>query len=223
MSQNNIFRNVSFKKIKVVCCEMNIWQMIDDLLKKYYLTNDKDILDLIILDLDPYIKSCAHRFVFKAQSNGVFIPFEDFYSNLCLAIWEGIEDFKSISGSTFKNVTLRRIYIAEKKTWKQYKKSGSKVFNKDGITYDVTRWENIESLHHSKNCTVKSAERSIEEKLLIENFKKQDFFRGTFIELLYHGYSCKEICLLLGISKTYDAKTRKKCQRIKESFWKYIA
>lgn len=43
---------------------MNIWQMIDDLLKKYYLTNDKDILDLIILDLDPYIKSCAHRFVF---------------------------------------------------------------------------------------------------------------------------------------------------------------
>lgn len=78
-----------------MCCEMNIWQMIDDLLKKYYLTNDKDILDLIILDLDPYIKSCAHRFVFKAQSNGVFIPFEDFYSNLCLAIWEGIEDFVS--------------------------------------------------------------------------------------------------------------------------------
>ncbi len=102
-------------------------------MKKYYLTNDKDILDLIILDLDPYIKSCAHRFVFKAQSNGVFIPFEDFYSNLCLAIWEGIEDFKSISGSTFKNVTLRRIYIAEKKTWKQYELQSARSSIKMGL------------------------------------------------------------------------------------------
>ncbi|EOH91588.1 BacL2 family protein [Enterococcus villorum] len=200
------------------------WKTVEDALKKYYQTNDEAILELMIKKLDPYIKTCAHNFVFKARSNGVFIPFEDFYSNLMLAIWQGIEDFRNIRTSTFKNVALRRIFIAEKKTWNQYKKTGNKKFDKNGVTYGVTRWEELETLNNNTQYTIyDNAEVFIEEKLLIENFKKLDPFKGTFIELLSLGYSPKEICLLLGISQTYDAKTRKKCQRIKESFLKYIS
>ncbi|MGN8980770.1 hypothetical protein ACTNBL_00165 [Enterococcus villorum] len=43
------------------------WKTVEDALKKYYQTNDEAILELMIKKLDPYIKTCAHNFVFKAR------------------------------------------------------------------------------------------------------------------------------------------------------------
>lgn len=202
---------------------MIFWNELVKLSKRYKVSNDVEIVEKMLKMLDPYFKTCARNSMEKAKNVNVFIPYEDFYSNILFAGWKAIEDFKDITESTFKNVILRRIYIAERETWKQYKKSGNKRTDKDGKTYAATQWIDIEKLDSlpQKMGNYQEVE-DISNRVILEEFTKKNRLKGQVIYLLYLGYSCKECCSILNISSSYDAKTRKKMQRIRSEFAEFF-
>ena len=58
--------------------------------------------------------------------------------------WEGICDYIELEGFTLKNILLRRLFIAERKVWRMYKKISNSKEDKNQTSYNSTRWQTLE-------------------------------------------------------------------------------
>lgn len=110
---------------------MSFWEELEIKVNIYISSRKSYDMDDIILCSSKYLKTCAHNSRKKAENLGVYIPFEDFYSEYLLSFWQGIETFLDSTNLSLKNIILRRLFIAEKKfgdcTRKKLKQNGTKM------------------------------------------------------------------------------------------------
>ncbi|MDT2660509.1 hypothetical protein P7E02_11560 [Enterococcus hulanensis] len=177
----------------------------------------EEFADKAIQKLLPYIKTCVGNYYRKALSYGVMIPFEDFYSNSLLSVWEGLQAIKSNTELNIKNVILYRLNISEKKTWRQYRKKGASTDSQQ-ISYSSARWADLDfdctdshdlehdvlSISHFDSC--------------IKQFSMINQEYAEIIKLLITGYSSKEAFQKVYNISNYSSKERKKMERIKKRF-----
>lgn len=187
----------------------DMWQKVAILGEQYSLSKEEKFIDEIFRVMDTYLISIACRSQEKSKYIGNYIGFEDFYSNLMVAIWEGIEFYATQEGHqyTLKNILIKRIRFSEIKTWK------SNQMNLCGTDY----LEKIENKMSSKNHM---ALREFYD--LIFRFRKKYVVEGTIIYLLAIGYSPANAIKCLRLSAQYDDKHRKKIQRIRAKFKKFL-
>lgn len=197
----------------------------------------KEIIIIKIFEkMKGYISKSVNNAYMKAKIYGLVIPKEDFESRFMQYLWEAVESFEA-SGSTFKNIVVRRFDFAEKHTWRQYKTKGNEN-DKNGISYESARLvsldrrvvstdtENERTLADILLCEVYSAEDEyldkIEEESIISEFKKVNERYANVIQFMSLGYKGDELAIVTGEADSNNPKFRKLIQRSKESFAKYL-
>lgn len=188
----------------------------------YVKEQDERRLEIILLNFVPYLKKSAKYSHFSASNVGVYISFEDFYSAYLFATWEAIEVFREEQKNdfNFKNVFLHRLFIAEKNVWRLYKKKSGKSTDKHGITYASGHWQMIdESSACFPPCFLDESILMIKEILMKYQVIAPD--DAQFFSLLVEGYSCAEAVRYMFFEE-YNARMRKKIERMKRRFKKYL-
>ena len=201
---------------------MEFWEELEIKVELYRNNRKEMIMNDILEFCCKYLKTCAMNSYNKAKNTSVYIPFEDFYSQYLLCFWEGICDYIELEGFTLKNILLRRLFIAERKVWRMYKKISNSKEDKNQTSYNSTRWQTLEFDFDSIDIKSFRMEEDLILNEAFENYCKNNRKNAELIYLLFIGYSPSEAVELLDISNTYDAKTRKKVQRIKESFIRFL-
>jgi hypothetical protein len=192
----------------------NIWDEINLIRFKY---EKNEILDLLLEKLKPYIKKCASNSYQKSKMYNLSIPYEDFYSNALLEVWDGLKVVLNNEKLVLKNVVIYRIGMSEKKTWLQYKKRGDNNDSKK-ITYNSVRWAEIS---FDISCNNDYEKMIIQKEILkksLKSYSKINKKKSEVIRLLYEGYSPKESLQIIYGIDTYESKDRKKIERIRNEF-----
>lgn len=191
----------------------NIWLQLVILFDSNNIYRIELALELLI----PYIKVCGNDYWKKAQSYGLSIAFEDFYSNVLLNVWEGLLAYDKDKQLNLKNVVLYRLSISEKKTWRQYRKTDT--FSKETkVNYSSARWEELDfTCTDTRNFTNDIVALNWLENC-IEIYHKKNYKGAQVIKLLSLGYSSKEAFLAVYNVPNYTAKERKQMERIKKDF-----
>lgn len=202
---------------------MDFWIEFENKLNRYYISNCTDLLDQLLKYLEPLLSKKSHSVTREAHLKGVYIPYEDFYSNFLLSAWQAIEDYKNISDKDFKSVLGRRLYFSKCEIWRNYKKKSADARDKDGITYVSSRWERVEDHHFSSsdNCNIYCENIHLKEALL--KFFQENPKGCEFISLLIQGYSSAEALIHLGLCSKYDVAARKRAQRMRSSFKEFLS
>lgn len=102
---------------------MIFWEELEEKVDCYKLNSSEENMNTIIVYSMKYLKVCAMNSKKKGIANGVFIPFDDFYSQYLLTLWESVLDYVNIENHSLKNIILHRLFIAERKVWRLYKKN----------------------------------------------------------------------------------------------------
>jgi|GEM_PF-1285726 len=201
---------------------MSFWEELEIKVNIYISSRKSYDMDDIILCSSKYLKTCAHNSRKKAENLGVYIPFEDFYSEYLLSFWQGIETFLDSTNLSLKNIILRRLFIAEKKVWRLYKKKTKTEWDKNGVSYASARWEEL----NNEKVTKKTYNQFTDYMLIMNddfrNFANEKQENSQLISLLLFGYSPSETIKIMGISDNYDTASRKKIERAKKSFERYL-
>ena len=201
---------------------MDFWEKVDKKLTDYVNCPDNKNFEELFSCLEDYLSKRATAARYKAEATGVYIPFEDFYSNFRLSTWQAIEDYPTIETSTFKSVLLHRLFFSERAVWQLYKKKSADQTDKDGVTYEGARWSSTDELPET---FYNSTEMDEERFYLLEELEKYASVNRTnynFLRLLIYGFTPKEAVIKLKIADEYDASARKKVQRIRRSFKKFL-
>lgn len=190
---------------------MIFWEELEEKVDCYKINASEDNMNNIIVYSVRYLKVCAMNSRKKANANGVFIPFDDFYSQYLLTLWETVLDYVDIENHSLKNVLLHRLFIAERKVWRLYKKKSYSPNDKDNISYTATRWNvlNDEILQGEIYSAKYEGQITLQECL--QAYRKENQEDSKLIELLIKGYSPSESVKILGINLEYNAAARKKC------------
>ncbi|EPI03670.1 hypothetical protein D920_00291 [Enterococcus faecalis 13-SD-W-01] len=190
--------------------------------ERYTKKHTEEELERILTNFIPYLKKCAEYSHYSARNVDVYIPFEDFYSAYLCSTWQVIEDFCAFDQAekNFKNMFLRRLFIAEKEVWRLYKKKSGKTTDKKGITYTSGRWHTIQEGADLFAPTFLDESTLIINELLAKYqiVAPED---AQFFSLLMEGYSCAEAVSTLFFEE-YNARMRKKIERMKRKFQKYL-
>lgn len=194
--------------------QKELWNELNEIL-----AGDREELtmELAVNKLLPYIKKCSTNNYQKAKSYNLNIPYEDFYSNSLFEVWEGLKAFVNDNTLNLKNIIIYRLNIAEKKTWRQYKKNGHS-YDSNQITYNSARWTEIDfdiqdNFNFENHLIIK---RLFEQSLL--QYTTIDKEKAIVISLLSKGYSSKEAFNIAYQTNDYNPKDRKKIERIKKQF-----
>lgn len=106
--------------------------------------------------------------------------------------------------------------------WRLYKSNTCDSADKNGISYDSARWNELDS----NTCQQKDAGIDIEEaicyKEMLKNYIKKFPKQSKFILLLLQGYTSCEASKLCQWGSNYDEKSRKRAQRTKQHFKKFL-
>lgn len=188
-----------------------------EILTKILSNNEEENINQAISLLIPYIKICSKNNYKKAKMYSLVIPYEDFYSNSLLEVWEGLKAYVKNNNLNLKNVVIYRISIAERKTWNQYKKRGNNTDTNE-ITYNTVRWSEIDfEIKEDMNFeNYLVGKESFIKSLYI--FQKTDQNKADIIRLLVRGYSSKEAFNIVYKTNEYRPKDRKKIERIRKQF-----
>lgn len=200
---------------------MDFWQEIERQLNEYYKSHCSIALDNILFSIQPYLSKKAHLAKREAQMSGVYIPYEDFYSNYLLSTWQALEDYKDINDKNFKTVLGRRLYFSKCEAWRGYKKKSADARDKDGITYVSGRWDSIDELSNTFG-EISQTNDYFHLNEVLTKYYQENPINCRFISMLIRGFSPAEAVMQLGICKKYDASARKKVQRIRESFRRFL-
>lgn len=195
---------------------MRYWLSAEKLIEKYYNSNDINDLSEFLSYFDSYIKKCSYNATCKAHNSGIWICYEDFYSNFYFKLWEIAEDFRNIHTSSLKNVIIRRFHFAEIETVRMYKKC-FKIDNIPHINYISAQWDELPEFDIKDDAFLYTDNSIFLKESLLDlkvSFPKQ----YEIIILLFLGYSGKEINYILFGKSIYDSTSRKKIQRAKEKF-----
>ncbi|MGM0123634.1 hypothetical protein IGI37_001006 [Enterococcus sp. AZ194] len=199
---------------------MFCWKKAEKLVDIYYETSSSEDLTEILLYFQSYLKKCANNALSKSNNSGIWINFEDFYSNFYYRLWESIEDFRIIDTSTLKNVIIRRIQYAEIETIRLYKKS-YKNNNMTETSYVATQWIDLSQFEICDKNRIDD-DNSLFLKQSLQELKKISIEQHDIVLLLLLGYSGKEISLMLFSENNYCNSSRKKIQRAKDKFKKLL-
>ncbi|MDT2782647.1 hypothetical protein P7H41_11845 [Vagococcus fluvialis] len=176
-----------------------------------------EIMDMLLVKLKPYIKKCASNSYQKSQMYNLSIPYEDFYSNALLEVWDGLIAVIDDKKLNLKNVVIYRINLSEKKTWQQYKKRGNNT-DSDQTTYNSVRWSEINFDIFSTYDYEKSIIQREVLRESIEYYCKINKKNSEIIGLINEGYSPRESLKIIYGVNTYESKDRKRIQRIRKEF-----
>ncbi|EMF0110806.1 hypothetical protein OU491_002638 [Enterococcus hirae] len=201
---------------------MDFWQKINDEVRVYVNKKDKELLETILLQFTPYLKTCARKSQSSAIENGVFIPFEEFYSKYLVVTWKAIEDFRTNKKTNykFKNIFLHRLFIAEKDVWRIYRNYSGKPSDKNGMTYESSRWLELEESKTCKMFILIDENRLIWNEI-IRKYRLIEPKDAMFFSLILKGYSSSEAAKCLFFEE-YNAQMRKKIERMRCKFKKYL-
>lgn len=193
------------------------WKNMETAVKKYYLTNTQEELDQILRSFEVYLEVCASNSKLKAQTYGLDIPYEDFLSNNYLYVWRAIEDFRKITNSSLKNVIIRRLHIAECFTFRTYSKSGFEVHDNSN---NLNIWDL--SINESSLISIPNIFDDMYFSMKLSDFKKENPVDFEVISYLLLGYSSSETNQLVYCVPDYDVRSRKKMQRARSAFQKFL-
>ena len=180
---------------------MEFWAEVTRLSDIYRFTNKEEDLINVMEYMERYIGVSAKNAKHRSELYKLCIPYEDFISSFDLAVWEALETYAGQEKveHTFKNIVLFRMNLAEKSVWRLYK---------------------------SNTCDQKDAGIDIEEaicyKEMLKNYIKKFPKQSKFILLLLQGYTSCEASKLCQWGSNDDEKSRKRAQRTKQHFKKFL-
>lgn len=217
-----------------------LWKNVERIAHAYAVTNNelekKVLIKELFGEMKRYIGTCANNAVRNAKNYGLYIPKEDFESRIIQYIWEALETFNVDSGSTFKNIVIRRIRFAETHTWRQYKTKGNEN-DKDGVSYFSARWDSLDRtveggdsenrlfadilLDNSLSAEDEFFDRNEEINIVVE-FAKINQRYASIIRFISLGYKGDALAKVTGEANSNNTKMRKLIQRSKDSFAKFM-
>lgn len=203
---------------------MEFWAEVTRLSDIYRFTNKEEDLINVMEYMERYIGVSAKNAKHRSELYKLCIPYEDFISSFDLVVWEALETYAGQEKveHTFKNIVLFRMNLAEKSVWRLYKSNTCDSADKNGISYDSARWNELDS----NTCQQKDAGIDIEEaicyKEMLKNYIKKFPKQSKFILLLLQGYTSCEASKLCQWGSNYDEKSRKRAQRTKQHFKKFL-
>ncbi|WP_159723565.1 BacL2 family protein [Enterococcus sp. CSURQ0835] len=201
---------------------MDCWEDLEKSFNEYRERKDDRAFTEIFSKLQQYLLIKARAAQAEAKITGVYIPYEDFYSNFSVAAWHAIEDYPDIKSSSLKNVLSHRLYYAKCEVWRTYKKKSDDCKDKNGNTYDSTRWSDIDDHLYLVNDGEEITETELFLAEQLKNYSTINKTNYQVICLLIFGYTPAEALLKLGLAEEYNIAARKKIQRIRNSFREFI-
>lgn len=149
---------------------MEFWAEVTRLSDIYRFTNKEEDLINVMEYMERYIGVSAKNAKHRSELYKLCIPYEDFISSFDLAVWEALETYAGQEKveHTFKNIVLFRMNLAEKSVWRLYKSNTCDSADKNGISYDSARWNELDS----NTCQQKDAGIDIEEAICYKEMLK---------------------------------------------------
>ncbi len=205
---------------------MDFWDTLTDKVQLYMNTRNENDLEEIISFSIPYLKKYAFRAQKEAQQSGVYIPFEDFYSNLMYTTWKTVKNYSCKDDFTFQRVLRHRLFFSKCNVWRTYKTTTNDSNDKDGVSYVKSRWSSLETIDEK---TLKISPAEDERLILLEalsNYSLADPKNYQFLNYLIYGDTPLEALKKVGLcpseQQVYSDKFRKKVERIRKNFRNYL-